>query len=315
VKKLRYFFEAALVRSMTWIFPRVPRPLLLGLARLVGLLTYWVDWKGRPVALANLRAAFGPELSEEQAQRLALTAYQNFARTFFDLFWSPKMNASNWQQYASVSCPPEIEALARERGAVWLTPHFGNFEFIGLLWGLWGFPFTVIAQDFKNPLLTGIFSQLRAGSGHTVVPQQSAVLRLARTLARGGHVAMLADLNIKPSPMAAVIECFGLPTCVTVAHCQLAQRYNIPLVPCVCLPDEDGTCHSRVLGAVLPEPGLSPRDLAQRCWDMFEAEIRQNPGLWMWMYKHWRYLPGDERDGRYPFYANRQKDFAAMVRG
>ncbi len=313
MKKLRYFFEATLVRGMTWMFPRLSRTALMCLARVVGALAYFFDWKGRPTALANLRAAFGDALRPDQARRIALASYQNFARTFFDLFWSVKMTHENWRQYASVSCDPQIEALAHERGSVWLTPHFGNFEFMGLLLGFSGFPLTIIAQDFKNPHLTGIFSKLRAGPGHTVVPQQSALLRLARSLAKRGHVALLADLNIKPGPMAAVVECFGLPVCVAVAHCQLAQRFTLPIVPCICIPHDDGTYQTKVLGVVIAEPEARPSDLAQRCWDMFEKEIRERPELWMWMYKHWRYLPGDERNERYPDYANRQRDFERMV--
>jgi hypothetical protein len=35
----------------------------------------------------------------------------------------------------------------------------------------------------------------------------------------------------------------------------------------------------------------------------------------MWMYKHWRYLPGLERDPRYPAYANPNKQFREMLAG
>jgi Kdo2-lipid IVA lauroyltransferase/acyltransferase len=313
VKKLRYFFEALLVRSMVWIFPRLPRRALLLAARLVGTLAYWVDWKGRPTALANLHAAFGDEMTATRARSTAIASYQNFARTFFDLFWSPRMTHQNWQQHATLECDPQIDATVRKRGAVVLTPHFGNFEFMGLLLGFRGFAMTVIAQDFKNPKLTDIFSKLRGGSGNNLVPQQSAILRLARALAKKGVAAMLADLTIKPSSMSGVVEAFGLPTSVTLAHCQLAQRFNAPLLLCLCYPNDDGSYQGKVLGLVEAAPAASPSDLAQQCWDIFEPHIRQRPELWLWMYKHWRYLPGDQRDARYPAYANRHKAFAANV--
>ena len=49
---------------------------------------------------------------------------------------------------------------------------------------------------------------------------------------------------------------------------------------------------------------------------MSEA-IREHPECWMWMYKHWRYLPASVPDPEiaryYPCYANPAPAFAAMV--
>ena len=33
----------------------------------------------------------------------------------------------------------------------------------------------------------------------------------------------------------------------------------------------------------------------------------------MWMYKHWRYLPGSEQDPKYPVYANPSKPFRELL--
>jgi lauroyl/myristoyl acyltransferase len=57
----------------------------------------------------------------------------------------------------------------------------------------------------------------------------------------------------------------------------------------------------------------SSRDMAQDVWLWFEQRIRETPEAWMWMYKHWRYLPGLERDARYPAYANPNKQFRQML--
>ena len=46
-----------------------------------------------------------------------------------------------------------------------------------------------------------------------------------------------------------------------------------------------------------------------------EKAIRAYPEGWLWMYKHWRYLPGTERDPIYPDYANRYEPFRKMVDG
>jgi Kdo2-lipid IVA lauroyltransferase/acyltransferase len=40
--------------------------------------------------------------------------------------------------------------------------------------------------------------------------------------------------------------------------------------------------------------------------------VRKNPAPWLWMYKHWRYLPANA-DRPYPFYANFYRPFQDML--
>ena len=317
MKKLRYFIETSAVKSMAWLLPRLPRHVLMVLARAVGTIAYLVEYRGRGAALENLRVAFKGELGWWQRHQITRRAYQNFARTFIDLFWAAAVTRDNWEQHFHMDQEARnVLAASRNRGIVWVTPHFGNFEFMGLIWGYMDVRFTVIAQNFKNSGLTDIFKRAREVSGHTVIPQESAMLRMVKALSRGGNVAILTDLNVKPHRTAAIIECFGLKTCVTTIHVLLAQRLGLLLAPTLCVPNEDGTYSMRVGKPFEPKPEDSPQVIAQQCWDWFEPEILARPELWMWMYKHWRYLPGDGTDDQYPAYANAEdKRFAKMVAG
>jgi hypothetical protein len=53
--------------------------------------------------------------------------------------------------------------------------------------------------------------------------------------------------------------------------------------------------------------------MAQACWDQFEPVVRKNPAPWLWMYKHWRYLPA-KPDRAYPIYAQFSPEFDALAR-
>ena len=114
MKKLRYFFETALVASAAWILPRLPRPVIMALARGVGRLACLIDARGRRTARQNLRAAFGGSLSEAEVRRITLGSYQNFARTFLDLFWAQALTLENWGRHVSIRLDdPEAEAKAQ----------------------------------------------------------------------------------------------------------------------------------------------------------------------------------------------------------
>ena len=311
MKQLRYFFETALVKSIAWLLPRLPRCVIMTLSRWIGTAIYYGDKRGRRTSLENLRCAFGDQYTLAERRRIARGSYQNFARTFLDLFWSSKLTPETWDKHISIHLhDAKIEQQARERGGVWVTPHFGNFEFVSLAWGYRGLPYTVVAQDFKNEELTPIFSRIRSHSGQKVIPQESALLKLMKLLKRGGYVGMLVDLNITPGRTAAPIRCFGMWTSVPTLHVQLAQRLGLSIIPTVCLPLPDGRYEVSTLGDIQPQPDEDINAVTQRVWDHFEAQIRLHPECWLWMYKHWRYRPVG-RPGvphpDYPYYSNYSK--------
>jgi len=315
VKKIRHAIETAIVRFGTWFLPKLPRRAILLLARVTGAVAYVCDWRGRRTAHENLRVAFVREgITAEQIRRIALASYQTFARTFLELFWSVRLTRDNYQEIMHFRfADPAVEELARRRGALLVTPHFGNFEVLSNVWGFRDFSFLVVAQEFKNPALTGIFARLRGMTGHKLIPQTGALLRLIKNLSSRGSAAMLTDLNIKPGKMAAAVRYFGLLTSVTTLHTHISKRLGLPVIVCIATPLDDDGYRVNVEAALEPDDFDSPADMARAVWEQCEKRIRETPEAWMWMYKHWRYLPTPVPDSSYPDYANYWKLFEKLV--
>jgi Kdo2-lipid IVA lauroyltransferase/acyltransferase len=314
VKKLRYFVEVQAIRLMAWLMQTLPRHLVLSLCRMVGTLAWLVDYRGHRDAAENMRIAFNGSKSWWECQRLVRQAYQNFARTFADLFWCGTVTPEQWTQHfvMNVQNPAALEAN-RKRGVIWVTPHYGNFELASLVWGFTGRCITIVAQDFKNPQLTAIFSAARAATGHRIIAQDGAMLRLIKTLAKGGNVALLTDLSMKPSKAATVIRSFGRLISVTKLHVVLARRLGLIIQPAVCRPLADGRYEVVTFEPIEVRSDESDEAATQRVWDVFETEIRQHPQWWMWMYKHWRYRPREPHGIEYPTYANESSHFEKLL--
>ena len=139
------------------------------------------------------------------------------------------------------------------------------------------------------------------------------MLKLFKYLRRGGSAAALVDLNVKPDQAAVAIRCFGMLNSVSVLHCALAARTDAPLLPALALPEPDGRWRLKFFDPFSVTPEDAPQVIAQRCWDVLEPVIRDYPEYWLWMYKHWRYLPTGEDPAHYPAYANRSKKFDWLV--
>lgn len=315
MKKLRYFLESAALHGVAWLFPKLPRGVILGISNTIGDLAYLLDKRGRSTAHQNLRMAFGDEMTEQRRREVAKGSYRTFALTFLDLFWAPALTPGNWKQHVKLTFDgPADEAAAHEKGAIWVTPHYGNFEFICLACGYIDFKFLVVTEDFKNPPLTNIFRKLRAHTGHEVISNRSAMIRLIKFLKKQGNAAMLTDLTTPPSKNTAVIRCFGQLTCVTTMHVLVAERTGVVILPGLCAIQPDGSYHARLLDIVHRRPDETVPELTQRIWDGFESEIRKHPERWLWMYKHWRYRPTQEPRPDFPEYSRYSPKFEQFAK-
>lgn len=312
-KKIRYKLEWLGLQWLYFAIPLLPRGLAHALGKMLGSLAFLVDRRGHRTAIENLTLVFGEEKSPAEIRRLARDSYRSFAQTVIDQFWSSRLSEKSWETYCELEAE-DMEAVDRalETGAIWVTPHYSNFEWIALIMGFRGYRFTIVAQDFKNKSLTETYKKNRERSGHEVIPQRGAIIRLLKNLKSGGHAAFLTDLTIPPSKPATIIECFGRKTCVTAIHAELMKRTGLPVIPGICIPKPDGGYLLKGYRPLVFGENDTEQTIAQACWDIFEPVIRENPAPWLWMYKHWRFLP-ERTDRAYPAYAWRNPAFDEVV--
>jgi KDO2-lipid IV(A) lauroyltransferase len=311
-KRLRYRLEWLGLSLATKLVPLLPRKACVRLAHLLGALMSIFDRHGRKVALSNLEVAFGDRLSIAEREKIARESFQYFARTMLDLLWSPRLNRENFSRFIELHNLEETDT-GPERSFIAATYHYGNFEWFSIASGYLGLNGTIIAQEFKNPLLDGIFRRIREQSGHELIPRERGIVRLYKALRRKGRTAMLVDLTVSPKMGAVAIDCLGLKTSVTSAHAWLHERAGAPILPVHCEPLPDG--RYRVVFHPKIEAGadMTHRQIAQACWNSFEPYLRKNPAPWLWMYKHWRYKPANA-DRPYPFYAHVYEAFDKILR-
>ena len=313
-KRFRYRLEWVGVTLFAAIVPLLPRRTCAGLAKFVGSVAYVLDGKGRAVALANLEAAFGDTYSNRERRRIARASVQNFTRTIFDLFWTPRITRDNYRQYMRIEGWEDVvDYWTRKPAALGLTHHFGNFEWANLSTGYNGQPVHFVAQEFKNPLLGPIFNGLREIPGTRLIPRRGALIQVFKKVKAGQAIGMVADLTLRPGRSSVIIDTFGMKMCVTSMPAEIHRRTGAPLVPGVSYPLGNGTCRLIFYQPIEADPDASTAEIAQACWDYFEKHIRKAPELWLWSYKHWRYKPA-AASRPYPFYANVSSAFDERLR-
>jgi Kdo2-lipid IVA lauroyltransferase/acyltransferase len=280
---------------------------------MLGALMSILDRAGYRVALNNLEVAFGGELSERDRRKIARESFQHFARAVIDFLWSPNLTRETFSRYIAFQNFEEtVRGAPPERGLIVACCHYSNFEWLSLACGFADLISTIIAQEFGNSLLDPIFKTIREQAGHELIPRKGGIVRLYKVLRRNGSTALLVDLTVRPRQGGVAINCFGLKKSVPFAHAWLHERTGAPIVPAHCEPLPGGRYRVIFHPKIDNTAGMTHQQIAQACWDSFEPYVRKNPAPWLWMYKHWRYLPANA-DRPYPFYANFYRPFEDLI--
>ena len=127
-----------------WLFP-VQWNLKTGC--LLGSLMWRYYHRGRQRALENLRASF-PDKDPAWIERVGRRSFQQIAMLAIDIFFTPRIvRNDNWREYCAPRNIERIKWLMQERrGLILLTAHYGNFEIIGYMMGLFGFNIYSVAR-------------------------------------------------------------------------------------------------------------------------------------------------------------------------
>ena len=308
-KRVRYWFEVRALQAVARLVQWLPRSTVSALGRGLGWIGYYQLAEQRHIALANLEVAFGDTKSRREKSQLARASLQSAAATLACLLWSPRLTRQNLEQWADVEAAnlAQVQKIfARGKGIIFLTMHYGDWELLGMATGFYGIPMVVVQENRRNKRLVEFFARLRACSGHQIISQRFAVVRLLKALRRGENIALLIDLNATRKSGGVWVNFFGLPVFNNSAAAGLALRTGAPIVCGIAHPQASG----RVRLVYSPEINYAStgdydadlRALSQKCLEVLEHVIRQQPAYWLWAYKRWDFRPTAEQ-GRYPDYS------------
>ncbi len=314
MRRVRYRLEYAGLAFAAWLLPKLPLTSLRHIAQLLGSVAFTFDKRGRQVALENLTMVFGEEKSAEEIRQIARKSYCQFARTMLELFWASNLRADNHEKYVQLDGYEHLRDACKDgRGVIALCLHYGNFEWDSVITGFHVTQGLVVTQEFRNPLLGPVFDRLRGSGGHRIIPQERSVMATLKHLKKGGSVGILIDLQLHPRDNPCVpVRAFGRLRPMTEMHAILHKHTGLPIVPLENIPLPDGRYRCVAHKPLFFSKETSNQEIVQKCWDLFEVQMRRQPEAWLWAYKHWRFLPENDPPS-YPSYARRDKHFDRLL--
>ena len=291
-----------------WVIPFFPYRVVRRIGRSLGWLCYWLLGGQRRTALANLDVAFGDARTRSEKARIARASFQTFGAAMLGLFWSARLTPALTKQIVEVhdsSLQLIRDCMARGKGVIFIMMHYGDWELQGPAFGFREIPLTVIAKRMRNPALERIFVKLRSQWGHRVVAGPYAMLRVLKTLKRGGCAAILIDQHVGLRSGGTWCDFFGLPVLTNSTIGQLELRSGAAIVTSIAHPLPDGRIRIDCREFPYQPSGNDQADIqtiSQQCLNFCEGVIRDHPEHWLWSYKRWKARPHSEL-GRFPAYS------------
>jgi lauroyl/myristoyl acyltransferase len=265
----------------------------------------WLAWRlmteTNAAVADNLRAVM-PAASQAELRRRALEIYRSYAYSTIDFLRA--VSADDEQARATFDVRPEDRAifegvLARDKGGLVVTGHYGSWEIGGLLMRVLGLPLTVVAMLESDPEVNRLRRETRARMGVETLEVRQALetaLQIRRLLGQNRLVAMLIDRHLGRDRVQ--VTHFGRAAYFLRTPALMAYVSGAPLIPCFL--ERIGPGRFRTFAA---EPIEVRRDLGrdqaireatQRVADAIEARVRIHPEAWYHFYRYW-----DAQEGNY----------------
>jgi KDO2-lipid IV(A) lauroyltransferase len=308
-RRLKYETQWALVRAGVFalrLLPLRPRSWLLSAAaRFAGTFVFG------GISRRNLKIAFGNELPREmrrEIRRSNARAVGRMAAEWIDYIHDGAATARRAVEVDNTLAHLEA-ALARRRGVVVVTPHFGNWELMPAYLVARGFGGAVVAREPANPRLAKWLVDARARAGVQTLDALGHPRAILKVLQSGAIVGLLPDLDSKYAA-GEFIEFFGRPAWTPTGPAHLAVLSGAPIVPAYMIPRDRGYLLT-FDEAILPDPEAGKRAEITRlttAWSRrFEARIRAHPEHWVWMHDRFATTPEKIAERR----ARRLRDLAS----
>lgn len=293
--------EHDLFRVFRGCFAALPRPWALRAGARLGSLLYVVDSRDRRIALQNLAFAF-PDKPEAERRSLLRRSCRNLGRVAAEYCHFRHLTAQSIERYVRIADPEAWQSsreLARERGAIILTAHLGNFELLAYAHGLMGCPVTIVHRPMRNQLVDRAIIDWRAQAGTRSIAKKEAAKDVIRALRNREMVAIPADQN-QTRRFGVFVDFFGIPASTTPGPARLAALTGVPVVPVFLVREGESDRHriEMMPEVTMVDTGDRKADIltnTQRCTAAIEAMIRAHPDQWIWFHKRWRTRPLGEK--------------------
>lgn len=294
IRKSKHIFEYLGIRLLAALFGRLSLGQARKLGRLLGRFTFDVLRIRRRVTLDNLSRAF-PQASPAQRIAIARATYEHFGMVMAEYLRVPSSDlAEIFEAFVKVENAALLEKIQRAgNGGIFLTAHFGNWEYAGGWLGYQNIPMRVMVQEQSNPYVDRFFRACRERLHMPTVPRGRALRSYLQALKQGHFVVMLADQDAGRE--GVFLDFLGQKASTATGPARFHLKTGAPILLFMTYRDANEDLHMHIEELPLPagiiDKESATREIMQAYNRAIEKWIRKYPHHWFWMHRRWKTRP------------------------
>ena len=266
----------------------LPGRWLYGFANGIAALGYRIAGKQRKIALESLTIAFGRQKSAEELKQIARDCFTFMAKSGVEIVFLMDRPHLLKQRVEIVGRKNLETALAKGKGVILVSGHFGNFPLLLARLSLEGYLTAGIMRPMRDARVEKIFVKKRERFGVKTIysqPRKDCVAGSIRSLRDNALLFVPIDQNFGTA--GVFVDFFGQKAATATGPVILARRTGATLLPCFIIRQKDDT-HK-----IICEPGLDLKEGGnaeeailiniQRLTNIIEGYIRRYPAEWGWI--------------------------------
>lgn len=278
----------------------IPLSLLYTFANFIGWMGYRFARKHRQIAMESLTMAFGKEKPQEQIEKIARDCFRAMASTAVEFFMFMRYPERIKKLVQIEGLHYLDEALAKGKGVVALSAHFGSFPLLLSRLALAGYPIHSVLRRMRDSRLDKFFEGKRDGMGVGSIytqPRKECVAQCLKALRKNEIVFIQLDQNFGTG--GVFVDFFGEKAATATGPIVLSVRTGASIVP-MFIHRVKGPRHKIVIKPALTvhKDAMGENNLVSTVSEftlMIENYIRQYPHEWGWIHKRWKARPKEEK--------------------
>lgn len=252
----------------------------------------------RKVILSNLKRVYGDDLPAPK-EKLLHEIYKNFTYLWMEFLQIGRLRREEIDQHINMHGIELVDAALKEgRGLIFMSGHYGNFEWIGQYFSMKGYAVSGIAKRQSNPYVNKLVEDIRSINGVKFIYTKKAMRDGLSLLARNEILAIVADQDGRKR--GVFIDFLGQPSSTPAGPAVFHLRSGAPILMVISVRKAYGEFDAFIEPIYAGEPQAETDELVhlitQKHGSVLEKWIRKYPEQWFWTHKRWKTKPPKKSD-------------------
>ena len=291
---MRDYFYLFLYKFFTLLAKILPKRVMDYILKALASFAYRVDKKHHHIINANLKLAFGDNLTQKERDSIGRYVFYNLLQTIIGFIKRDGKDANDILKDIEFKNSHILEdAIKSKRKIILITAHYGNWELLPpAIASKFRVELIGVGRRLDSPIMDRVLIKNREQFGVKMIYRKGAMKGLLRALKQNKIVGLLLDQHLGKKQGGVEVNFFNKKALQSPSASILARNFNAIVIPAF-ISTNDYKKYIVTFYNPLPTIKTSNREddilkMTQAQSDIMQKVISNRPKEWFWVHRRWK---------------------------